>query len=148
LRNIPCGSGEINKKRIVNLMAVSAALMLAGCAAAPKTLWVRVDGQRVRDNPVLMQRGEVDRTICLGERQRATLSGVTVAPGGLYGAIAAQERGHAGYQVAAGCMAEKGYLLVTEDQAEAKSAELAAIAEQKKKQEAAAAVPPAKRASR
>ncbi|WP_271594809.1 hypothetical protein [Bradyrhizobium sp. CCBAU 65884] len=39
-------------------------------------------------------------------------------------------------------MAEKGYLLAREDQAEAKQAELAAIAQQKKQQESAAAAKP------
>jgi hypothetical protein len=38
-------------------------------------------------------------------------------------------------------MAKRGYLLVPEDQAAEKQAELAAIAEQKRQQEAAAAAP-------
>jgi hypothetical protein len=42
-------------------------------------------------------------------------------------------------QVGVGCMAGKGYLQVTEDQREAKNAELTSIAEMKKQQEAAAA---------
>ncbi|WOH79020.1 hypothetical protein RX327_24270 [Bradyrhizobium sp. BEA-2-5] len=41
-------------------------------------------------------------------------------------------------------MAEKGYLYVPEDQASAKQAELAAIAEQKRQQEAAPPVAPGK----
>jgi hypothetical protein len=40
--------------------------------------------------------------------------------------------------------AYRGYLLVPEDQAAEKQAELAAIAEQKRQQEAAAAAPPLK----
>lgn len=38
-------------------------------------------------------------------------------------------------------MAEKGYLLIKEDEAEAKRAELAIVADLKKQQEAAAAAP-------
>jgi len=66
---------------------------------------------------------------------------VTIANGGFAAAMAAQERGSSADAVARGCMAEKGYLLVPADQADAKSAELAAIADQKRKQEAAAAAP-------
>jgi hypothetical protein len=40
-------------------------------------------------------------------------------------------------------MAEKGYFLVPEDQAEARRAEFAAVAEEKRKQEAAATARPA-----
>src|SRR3954447_16056695 len=105
---------------------------LAGCAAAPKMLWVRVDGQRSQQNPVLETQFEVDSTSCLGERNKAALSGVTVAGGGLAGAIAAIDRSNAADTVARGCMAEKGYLLVREDEAEQKSTDLAAIAEQKR----------------
>lgn len=78
-------------------------------------------------NPVLQTQFEVDRTACLGERNKAALSGVTVAGGGLAGAIAAQERTNAADTVGQGCMAEKGYLLVKEDEADAKRAELARL---------------------
>lgn len=118
--------------------------VLGGCAAAPKMGWVRVDGQSSRDNPVLMTQFEVDRTACLGERNKAALSGVSVASGGLAAAVAAQERSNAADTVGQGCMAEKGYLLVREDEADAKRAELARVAELKKQQEAAAAAPAAK----
>jgi hypothetical protein len=124
-----------------NLILVGlAAATLASCAAAPPPMrWVRTDGQRASKNPVLASQAEIDRTVCLGERQKATLSGITFANGGFAAAVAAQERGNSADAVARGCMAEKGYLLVPEDQAEAKAAELAAIAEQKRKQEATAA---------
>ncbi len=124
------------------ISAALCGLFLASCAQPTKMLWVRIDGQRVSTNPVLLQQAEVDKTICLGERQKAGLSGVTVASGGIAGAIAMQERTQAADQVAAGCMAEKGYLMVPEDQAAAKIAELAAIAEQKRQQEAASAAKP------
>lgn len=114
---------------------------LGGCAAAPKMVWLRVDGQTVRENPVLQTQAEIDGTSCLGERNKAALSGVTVASGGLAGAMAAADRSNAADTVARGCMAEKGYLLVREDEAEAKRAELARVAELKKQQEAASAAP-------
>jgi hypothetical protein len=124
------------------LLVVLAAATLAACATAPPPmLWVRTDGQKATENPVLASQGEIDRTVCLGERQKATLSGVTIANGGLAAAMAAQERGSSADAVARGCMAEKGYLLVPADQADAKSAELAAVAAEKRKQEAAAAAP-------
>jgi hypothetical protein len=42
-------------------------------------------------------------------------------------------------------MAEKGYVLVPEDQADAKRAELVSVVELKKQQEAAAAAPPVRK---
>ena len=116
--------------------AVAACVALAGCATAPKMLWLRADGQRASDNPALRTQFELDGTACLGERNKASLSGVTVSGGGLAGMAAAADRSAAADTVQRGCMAEKGYLLVPEDQAEAKQAELAAIAEQKRQQDA------------
>ncbi|WP_142251678.1 hypothetical protein [Bradyrhizobium sp. UNPF46] len=124
-----------------NLGIVVLCAALGGCAAAPKMGWVRVDGQSSRDNPVLQTQFEVDRTSCLGERNKAALSGVSVASGGLAAAMAAQERSNAADTVGQGCMAEKGYLLVKEEEADAKRAELARVAELKKQQEASAAAP-------
>lgn len=114
---------------------------LGGGAAAPKMVWLRVDGQTVRENPVFQTQAEIDGTSCLGERNKAALSGVTFAGGGIAGAVAAADRSNAADTVARGCMAEKGYLLVREDEADAKRAELARVAELKKQQEAAAAAP-------
>jgi uncharacterized lipoprotein YajG len=132
----------ISKMRVLGIVALCAAL--GGCAAAPKMLWLRADGQRGSENPVLKTQYELDATACLGERNKANLSGVTFTGGGLAGLAAAQNRSDAADTVQRGCMAEKGYLLVPEDQASEKQAELAAIAEQKRKQEAAAAAPPPK----
>jgi hypothetical protein len=127
-----------------NLGIVALCAALGGCAAAPKMLWVRADGQRSADNPVLQTQFELDGTACLGERNKANLSGVTFTGGGLAGVAASMERSNAADTVQRGCMAEKGYLLVPEDQAAAKRAELAAIAEQKRQQESAAAAPTSK----
>ncbi|MGA2056619.1 MAG: hypothetical protein ABSG88_15055 [Bradyrhizobium sp.] len=115
--------------------------VLVGCAQQPKMLWLRADGQRASDDPALRTQYELDSTSCLGERNKANLSGVTFANGSLAGLAAAQNRSDAADTVQRGCMAEKGYLFVPEDQAPAKQAELAAIAQQKRQQELAAAAP-------
>lgn len=120
---------------------VALCVVLGGCAAAPKMGWVRVDGQSSRENPILQTQFEVDRTACVGERNKAALSGVTVAGGGIAGAVAAVDRSNAADTVGQGCMAEKGYLLVKEEEADAKRSELARVAELKKQQEAAALTP-------
>jgi hypothetical protein len=121
--------------RIVIAMAL--AISVGGCAAAPKTIWLRADGQGGRD-PVLAQQFEIDRTICQGERQRADLSGTTFTGGGLAGIAAAQQRSNSADQVASGCMAQKGYVLVLETEAAAKQQEFAEIAAEKARREAGA----------
>jgi hypothetical protein len=127
-----------------NFGVVALCVALGGCAAAPKMVWVRVDGQTVRENPVLQTQAEIDGTSCLGERNKAALSGVSVASGGIAAAAAAADRSNAADTVARGCMAEKGYLLVKEEEADAKRAELGRVAELKKQQEAAALTPASK----
>src|SRR5262249_52538122 len=126
-----------------------ALVLLAGCATKPMA-YVRSDGQRISSDPVLSQQFELDKTVCLGERQKADLSGVTVANGSLAGAIAAQERSNSANAVARGCMAQKGYQLVPEEQAEERLAENQTVAAEKARREAAAAAPAPKttRASR
>jgi hypothetical protein len=117
-------------------------LALSACATAPKMLWLRADGQTTINDPVLTQQFQMDRTVCLGQREKADLSGVTIAQGGIAGVVAAQNRANAADAVAQGCMAEKGYVLVSEEQAEEKRQELAAVAAEKARREAAAAAPP------
>jgi hypothetical protein len=84
----------------------------------------------------LAQQFEIERTVCQGERQKADLSGTVIAGGGLAGLAAAQQRANSADQVVAGCMAEKGYLLVREDQAEEKRQELAAVPAEKARRDA------------
>jgi len=118
-------------------VGVVAALSLTACAQQPKMLWIRSDGQRTAGDPVLVHQFDMDRTICLGERQKANLSGVTITEGGLAGVAAAQNRAVAADQVGAGCMAEKGYVLAREDEAEAKREQFAAIEAEKARRDAA-----------
>lgn len=122
--------------RLLNSLALFSALVLAGCAQTPKSLWIRADGMRLAENPALKTQFDLDITSCLGERNKAALSGVTVSGGGLAGIAAAVDRSNAADSVGRGCMAEKGYFLVPEDQAPAKQAELAAIAQQQRAQQA------------
>jgi hypothetical protein len=97
--------------RLGGVLLASAAL--AGCAyeisqPQPKMVWLRLDGQRGAGNPVLSQQFETDRTACLGPTQQG------------------YEPSQAVDTAAKNCMAAKGYIQVPEDQAEAKSEELAA----------------------
>jgi hypothetical protein len=128
--------------RVMVLLVAAAAVLLSACAAPPRMVWLRTDGQLTWDDPVVTQQFQIDSTICLGEREKADLSGVTVTQGGFAGVVAAQNRAGAANAVARGCMAEKGYVQVREDEAPAKQQELAAIAVEKAKREAAAATPP------
>src|SRR5215468_5468952 len=71
------------------------AVLVAGCAAASQNMtWVRGDGQTMLGDAVLMRRFDVDRTICFGERQKAAVDAT-----------------------ARGCMAQRGYLLVPQNEA-------------------------------
>ena len=97
--------------RIGSVLLASAAL--AGCAyelsqPQPKMVWLRLDGQRGVGSPVLTQQFETDRRTCLGTTQQGNNPSQPVNA------------------VAKACMTEKGYIQVPEDQAEAKSQELAA----------------------
>jgi hypothetical protein len=58
---------------------------------------------------------------------------------GYYNRAAGAERGALSSDVMRGCMAQKGYVLVREDEAQAKAAEYAAATAQQARQEAAAA---------
>jgi hypothetical protein len=124
------------------VMSLVACVALSACAQQPKMTWLRADGQRSLDNPAVKTQFELDSTACLGERNKAALSGVTFTGGGLAGLAAAADRSNAADTVARGCMAEKGYLLVPEEQAEAKRQELAMIAQQQKAQAAPPPAPP------
>ena len=97
---------------------------------------LRVNGDRIAGNPVLEHTYRTDHAICLGERQKASLSGVTAygGGGGLAGIVANQDRSVAADQVMAGCLAQKGYVIVPEAEADAQSAQFRAVAEAAKRQ--------------
>lgn len=110
-------------------MKISAACLLSvalvGCVTTPPPdprVWVRTDGQKGSDNPVLASQFEIDKTVCLGETQKTAVGMAPIYYHGISGAIEAsmieKQRGEALVQVAEGCMAQKGYVYVPKSQAE------------------------------
>ena len=81
--------------RLWGILLASAAL--AGCAYGlsqpqPKMVWLRLDGQRGAENPVLARQFETDRSTCLGTTQQSN------------------EPSQAIDTIAKDCMAAKGYI--------------------------------------
>lgn len=109
-------------------IALSMLLALAACAPQVKTTWIRTDG--AKPTPAMAQQFEVDKIICTGDTTKADMAGTQFCRGALDCAVASSVRSKQVEAVAQGCMAQKGYLLVNEDVAEAKQAELAALAKQ------------------
>jgi hypothetical protein len=99
------------------------ALSLLGCAAQPKQTFIRTDGQTSKVNPAVVQQFEIDKTVCEGETQKANLSGASYCSGVVGCAAEGASRGNAMQAVAKGCMAQRGYVLVLEEEAEARAAE-------------------------
>ena len=102
-----------------------AVVFLAGCAGdAPQLVPVRLDGQSIGGSPAMVQTYRTDRAICVGEAQKAKLSGSTFYGGSLSGAIVAgMESEDAARDVLEGCMAQRGYTYIDERQANAAAAE-------------------------
>ena len=123
-------------------VAAFVAITFAGCASQPppKTVWLRTDGRVTANDPVLNRQFEVDRTVCSGDTGKAGLTALNpVTPNkGYYNGVVGVERGALSSDVMKGCMAEKGYVLVYEDEVPAKAAQFAAASAQQAKQEAAA----------
>jgi hypothetical protein len=120
---------------------VVAANLLAGCAKPPPPpVWMRTDGRIISGDPALTQQFQIDRTICLGDREKADLSGVTISQGGWAGVAASINRSNAANAVFSGCMAQKGYVQLAADQAAAVHDQLASTIAQR--QAIAAQQPP------
>ena len=119
---------------------VCAGAFIGGCAenAPNRAVIVRIDGQPIPGNPVLKHAYDVDEAICKGEMQKANLSGVTLTNGGLAGLVSQIERQAAVTEVMRGCLAQKGYVVVREDEAATKNVEFQAIAEAAAQQQLAA----------
>jgi hypothetical protein len=137
--------GDWGPVRIVVFSATAICLALVACAHAspPPMVWLRTDGQRMADNPALAQQGDIDKTICAGDAQKANLTSLTPVEVnryslGLNNNVEAQ-RSQATADAMKGCMAQKGYLLVPADQAEAMSEQFAAATAAQR--QAAATVP-------
>lgn len=100
------------------IRAIFALLALTACAHAPSPptmVWVRADGQRIADNPMLAQQRESDKTICQDDAQPDLAS---TTPVGTNQPVE-QQQSTAEMDAIKGCMAQRGYLLVPADQAEA-----------------------------
>jgi hypothetical protein len=128
--------------RILPLL-VCMAIVFGGCAEPIKSVVIRSDGQSMADNPVLRHAYTTDELVCIGEMQKASLSGVTVTGGGgLANYIAQSDRNSAANAVLRGCLAQRGYVIVREDEAAAKTAEYRALAEAAARQQQASSRSP------
>ena len=111
-------------------LVVLAALILvtlSGCATVPPPLqmiWMRTDGQQGAGNPAMVQQFEVAKTVCVGEMQKANMSGVTLSADTFDAMVGQINRNAAAMDVLKGCMATQGYVFVPADQV----AQLAATA--------------------
>jgi hypothetical protein len=88
-------------KPIGTLMLV---LVLGACATPsqqPQMLWHRTDGRSMQSDPALLKQGEIDRTVCDGERLKV----LTANPQNNV-----DDRQNAAFEVMKGCMAQRGYV--------------------------------------
>lgn len=122
-RSLALGEGTM-RKSVAFLLMVG----LLGCAPQVKSLWIRADGQTGRDSPAVEQQFAMDKAVCEGEMQKANMSGSNYCQGLAGCVVAGAVRGQQMETVGKGCMAERGYMLVPEPEAEAKAAELRSIA--------------------
>lgn len=91
-------------------------------------LLIRTDGQPIRGNPKHEASLQVDQTVCLGERQKAQLSGTSFNTSTVGAVIDGIERNRSADTVMAGCLAQRGYLIVPAAEADARAASLREIA--------------------
>ena len=106
---------------IRKIALVGVTLALGGCqTVGPKYIWERYDGKRISGNKMLMQKFEIDSTICKGHTQQSASGMAPIYYRGLGGAIGAamieQQRQGMLEDVAKGCMAERGYRAVLNPQ--------------------------------
>lgn len=131
-------AGATMTRRLAVLLCAGT-LAAGGCSEPVRSVVIRTDGQSIADNPVLRHAYNTDEVICLGEMEKASLSGVTVTNSDLARIVSQVDRQSAAYTVLRGCLAQRGYLIVREDEAEAKRAEFRAVAELASQQQQAAA---------
>ena len=85
-------------KTVVAITLLAVMMLVCACAQESKMIWLRADGKRGATDPVLVRQFEADRKAC-------TQGGAD--------------------RVNETCMTQRGYVLVREDEAEAKRVELA-----------------------
>ena len=96
------------RRRQTLAVSVIATLSVNCVTSKPEMAWVRTDGQRIGDDPALLQQGKSDIAFC-----HANLD------------VGAAD------ETARRCMAQKGYALVQKDQAEEARTAYAAAAAQR-----------------
>jgi hypothetical protein len=127
------------KTQLACALVIASAVL--GCAQQPKTVWLRTDGRVAANDPVMSRQFEVDRTVCSGDTGKAGLTALNPGTSDKYNGAVAVERGALSNNVMRGCMAEKGYVLVREEEVSAKAAEYAAASAQQARQDAAVQSP-------
>ena len=118
------------------LALVCASIALTACQTttpAEETVYMRTDGVSQVGRPDLLQKFEIDKTVCLGETQKAAVGAPVVYSNGtilseLSAAGVNQQKSNALNDVMKGCMAQKGYILVKKSEAMATSQRLKAMA--------------------
>jgi hypothetical protein len=110
------------------MLILAAGITLAACATPPPALLVRTDGQPIRGNPHHEAALQVDQAVCVGERQKAHMSGVTFSSGSVGAVIAEIDRNNSADAVLAGCFAQRGYVIVPADKADAEAAKFRELA--------------------
>jgi hypothetical protein len=113
------------------LSAILLAVGIGGCAGQMQMAWIRADGMRISGDSTLTREFDTAKAACLGVQPNA--------PGAKSGGDLALDTS----ETARACMADKGFVLVRANEADAKGAELRAIAEKKRADETPAAPPPA-----
>ena len=111
-----------------NRVLFTVIFLLGACQTTPQEslIWVRTDGRVGSGNPALQQQYQINTTICLGEVQKSAAGAPIIYYQGLAGAISAgmiqSQQQRAYLDIMKGCMAQRGYLLVPQSQAETMSA--------------------------
>jgi hypothetical protein len=116
------------KRQFVCALVIAGAVSACAQEEPVGQVWLRTDGKSPANDVVVSRQFEVDRADCSGGKA------------GYYNGVAGSERGAFSADVR-GCMAQKGYVLVREDELQAKSAEFAAASDHAQR-EAAAKEPP------
>jgi hypothetical protein len=122
------------------------AVAVAGCATPAPThlVWLRSDG-KLGDDPALAQQFEADRSSCSGATGNPSLTRLNPLTPFMPGNDAAieMERGPLANDPMRRCMAEKGYVLVRDDERIQRASVLQAAAAENARREAAQKKPPA-----
>lgn len=130
----PQRMGDFMTKRFLALVCASIALTACQTTTpADDTVYMRTDGVSQVGRPDLMQKFEIDKTVCLGETQKVAVGAPVVYSNGtilseLSAAGVNQQKSDALNDVLKGCMAQRGYILVKKSEAIATSQRLKATA--------------------